>query len=162
MPDIRRLKTYCGLIREVNMAIWQFECYIIPKRNVDANIHPDYEEILSWGKQNSSIEKIDFLKKQKSWSNKISQYGKEDETCIEFFYENEILMEINCRLDLRSLSKRMLKNILDYVDRMDGMIFYENKIYYPNMDEVVELMKKSSANRFCQNPRNYIEKFSNN
>lgn len=147
---------------EINMAIWQFDCYIIPKRNVVVNTKLDYESILSWGKTNTSIEKIDFLEKQKSWSNKISQYGKEDETCIEFFYENGILKEIYCRLDLRSLSKEMLKNILDYVDVINGVIFYENKMYYPKIDEIIELMKKSAANRFCKNPRNYFEEISNN
>lgn len=67
------------------MAIWQFDCYIIPKKNVTANIGLESDEIFNWGNQSSTIEKIDFLEKQKSWSPKISQYGKSDETCIEFF-----------------------------------------------------------------------------
>lgn len=91
---------------EANMAIWQFDCYIIPKENVTANICLEGDEIFIWGRQSVPIEKIDFLEQQKSWSEKIFQYGKADETCIEFFYEKDILMEIYCRLDLRSLSKK--------------------------------------------------------
>lgn len=49
------------------------------------------DDILMWGMQNISLENIDFLEKQKSWSSKISQYGKEDETCIEFLYEKDFL-----------------------------------------------------------------------
>lgn len=142
------------------MAIWQFDFYIIPNKNATANIHLNCEEILIWGIQSEATEKIDFLEKQKSWSEKISQYGKEDETCIEFLYEKGILMEINCRLDLRSLSKKMLEKILDYVQKIDGMIFYENKIYYPNIDEIVEIMKKSKANKFCKSSRNYFEELN--
>lgn len=142
------------------MAIWQFDCYIIPKKNVLTNVCMDSDEILTWGTQSALIEKIDFLEKQKSWSSKISQYGKIDETCIEFFYEKGFLMEINCRFDLRSLSKKMLKEILDYVEKIEGMIFYEDKIYYPRLDVIIELMKNSKANKFCQNPINYFEELS--
>lgn len=69
--------------------------------------------------------------------------------------------EVSCRLDLRSLSKEMLRKILDYTKEMDGMIFYKNKIYPPNMEDIIELMKRSNANKFCQNPRNYFEEISN-
>jgi len=69
-------------------------------------------------------------------------------------------MEINCRFDLRSLSKKMLKEILDYVEKIEGMIFYEDKIYYPRLDVIIELMKNSKANKFCQNPINYFEELS--
>lgn len=139
------------------MAIWQFDCYIIPKKNVTANIGLESDEIFIWGKQTAAIEKIDFLEKQKSWSPKISQYGKSDETCIEFFYEKAILIEIYCRLDLRSLSKKILEKILGYAQEIDGMIFYENKIYTPKIDEIVEVLKKSNANKFCQNPPHFFE-----
>ena len=139
------------------MAIWQFECFIIPKKNVDANMHLDNEDVLSWGKQSTSIEYIDFLEKQKGWADKISQYGKEDETCIKFIYINDLLVEISCRLDLRTLSKEMLRKILDYINKIDGMILCENKVYYPNIEEIVELIKKSNANKFCQNPMNYFD-----
>ena len=107
------------------MAVWQFDCYIIPKKNVTANACLESDEIFIWGKQTVAIEKIGFLEKQKSWSPKISQYGKSDETCIEFFYENEILIEIYCRLDLRSLSKKILEKILGYAQEIDGMILMQ-------------------------------------
>ena len=142
------------------MAVWQFDCYIIPKKNVTANACLESDEILVWGKQTAAIEKIDFLEKQKSWSPKISQYGKSDETCIEFFYENEILIEIYCRLDLRSLSKKILEKILGYAQEIDGMIFNENKIYTPKIDEIVEVIKKSNANKFCQSPTWFFEEIS--
>lgn len=138
------------------MAIWQFDCYIAPGRNADNNIKLEMEEMVAWGKQDTSIERIDFLEKQESWSAEISQYGKEEETCIKFFYEDGVLEGINCRLDLRSLTKEMLERILDYVRKIEGFIFYDNKIFPPNIEEIVELMKCSNANKFCQNPMNYF------
>ncbi|MCM1091027.1 MAG: hypothetical protein NC092_00695 [Butyrivibrio sp.] len=144
------------------MAIWQFDFYIIPKKDMSENLFLDTDAILNWEMKGTSIEKIDFLEKQKSWSNKISQYGNCDETCIEFGYEEDILMTIFCRLDLRSLSKKMLEDIFDYVRGIDGMVFHEGKIYYPDIGAMIELIRKSEANRFCQNPMKYIEEISQN
>lgn len=145
------------------MAIWQVNCYIIPNKNAILFSNTEDERILCWGKQNQNIEKIDFIKKEKSWSNEISQYGKDSETCIEFLYENDILQEINCRLDVRSLSKKVLQSILDYTEKIDGLILYENKIYSPNIVEIIELIKKSRANKFCENPEKFlIENFDKN
>lgn len=142
------------------MAVWQFDCHIIPKKNVMKNISLLNDEILIWGKQSLAIEKIDFLKKQQSWSPKITQYGMMDETCIEFFYEKDILIEIYCRLDLRTLTKKMLEKILEYIQSINGMILYENKVYNPNMQELVEVLKKTSTYKFCQSPALFLEELS--
>lgn len=44
---------------------------------------------------------------------------------------------------------------------MEGMILYEGKIYAPKPDEIIELMKNSKANKFCQNPIKFFEKLPN-
>lgn len=54
----------------------------------------------------------------------------------------------------------MLEQILDYARNIERFIFYENKIFPPNIEEIVELMKCSNANRFCQNPMNYFDDVS--
>lgn len=139
------------------MALWQFDFYIVPRERCVIVEDLENEDILSWKQDNISLIRIDFLEKQTSWTKDIVQYGKEDETCIQFLYTDGILVEVNCRLDLRSISKKMLEKILAYIQKIEGMIFYEEKMYYPNIEEVVELMRKSKANEFCQNPRNYFE-----
>lgn len=143
------------------MAVWQFDFNVVPKEKSFIAEKICSEDILSWKQENISSVEINFLEKQTSWSKDIIQYGKEDETCIQILYEDEKLEEISCRLDLRSLSKKMLKEILDYVEKIGGMIFYEEKVYSPKLDEIIELMKSSNANKFCQNPINYFEKLSN-
>ena len=86
------MRTICSFRFDlIRGGIWQFDCYIIPKKNVITNVCLGSDDILMWGMQNISLENIDFLEKQKSWSSKISQYGKEDETCIEFLYEKDFL-----------------------------------------------------------------------
>lgn len=139
------------------MALWQFDFYIVPRERCVIVEDLENEDILSWKQDNISSIEIDFLEKEICWTEDIVQYGKADETCIQFLYEDEVLEEINCRLDLRSLSKKMLEKILDYVEKIEGMIFYEGKIYAPQIDEIIELMKSSKANKFCQNPVNFLE-----
>ena len=50
----------------------------------------------------------------------------------------------------------MLKEILDYVEKIGGVIFYEQKVYSPKFDEIIDLMKSSNANKFCQNSIKYL------
>lgn len=142
------------------MALWQFDFNIVPRERCAIVEDLSTEDILSWKQENISLVKIDFLEKETSWSKDIVQYGKADETCIQFLYEDEILEEISCRFDLRSLSKKMLKEILEYVKKIEGMIFYEGKIYPPSLGAIIELMKSSKAHKFCQNPINYFEELS--
>lgn len=143
------------------MALWQFDFYIVPREKSVIVEDLENEDILSWKQDDISLIEIDFLEKETSWTKDIVQYGKADETCIQFLYEDEVLEEINCRFNLRSLSKKMLEKILDYVEKKEGMIFYEGKIYAPQIDEIIELMKSSKVNKFCQNPINFFEKLSN-
>lgn len=139
------------------MALWQFHCYIIPRENRNLNEKSCDEDILSWKKHTIPTARIDFLEKQTSWTEDIVQYGKDDETCIQFLYEEGLLEEISCRLDLRSLSIKMLEQVMEYINKIEGMILYENKIYFSNINDMVELIKKSNANKFCQNPMNYFD-----
>lgn len=142
------------------MALWQFHCYIIPRENRNLNEKSCDEDILSWKKHAIPTARIDFLEKQTSWTEDIVQYGKDDETCIQFLYEEDLLEEISCRLDLRSLSIKMLEQVMEYINKIEGMILYENKIYFSNINDMVELIKKSNANKFCQNPMNYFDELS--
>ena len=142
------------------MALWQFDFYIVPRKRCVIAEDLDNEDILSWKQDEISSIEISFLERKTSWTEDIVQYGELDGTCIEFLYEDRKLEEISCRFDLRALSKNLLKEILDFVGKIDGMIFYEGKIYEPKLDEVVELMKNSKANKFCQNPINFFEELS--
>lgn len=139
------------------MALWQFDFYIVPRERCVIVENLESKDILSWKQNSISLIGIDFLEKKPSWTEDIVQYGKADETCIQFLYEDEALKEISCRFDLRSLSKKMLEKILDYIEQINGMVFYEGKIYAPKINEITELMKNSKANKFCQNPINFFK-----
>ena len=136
------------------MAIWRFQCNIIPARlNFDRLSH---DEMISWKGIPQPPHNLKFLEQEDSWSKDIIQYGKSDETCIEFIYIDNILDEISCRLDLRSLTKTNLISVIEYVQEIGAMFLVGDKIYSPRMEEIIGVMKKSRANRFCKNPVEYI------
>ncbi len=136
------------------MAIWQFKCNIIPSReNVD---ELSYNEILSWKGISCPTISINFLEQKKSWSTNIVQYGKIDETCIEFIYREDKLQEIFCRLDLRTLSKNDFIQVIKYVQDIKAWFLVENKIYLPKLEIMTEVMKRSQANQYCKNPLEYF------
>lgn len=136
------------------MAIWQFECKIIPLKE---NTHTLSEKkIHLWTGVKEPSYKIDFLQKEESWSKNIIQYGKIDETCIEFFYFNDELEEIICRIDLRSCTKEKILLVVEYVQNIDALFLVEDKIYFPKIETLLGLIKNSKAYRYCNNPIDFI------
>ena len=145
------------------MAIWQFEYMIIPKgRRVEECLE---DEIISWKGieiPDNAIKKIsELLPQEKSWSKDIEQYGSIEGTCIKFLYEDNSIVEINCRLDLRNLSKVILTEIIAFVDTIKGDILYQHSIYELKLDIILELMRNSEQAKFCSNPKEYLETINN-
>lgn len=136
------------------MAIWQFQCSIIPTRvNID---RLSRDEVISWKGVSQPSHEIEFLEQKKSWSKDIIQYGESDETCIEFIYIDNMLDEISCRLDLRSLTKTKLTSLIEYVQKIGAMFLVGDMVYSPKTEDILESMKNSKANQYCKNPVDFI------
>lgn len=141
------------------MAIWQFQCNIIPMRVNSDGLSRD--EVISWKGVSHPSHEIKFIEREQSWSEDIIQYGKSDETCIEFVYDNNMLDEINCRLDLRRLTKGMLVSLVKYVQEIDAMFLAGDIVCLPKIEEIIEVIKNSEANQYCKNPIDYILNLNN-
>lgn len=136
------------------MAIWQFQCNIIPTRiNID---RLSRDEMISWKGVSQPPHELKFLEQEKSWSRDIIQYGKSDETCIEFMYSDNMLDEISCRLDLRSLTKTNLISLIEYVQEIGALFLVGDRVYLPQIEDIIEILKNSRANQYCKNPVEYI------
>ncbi len=140
------------------MAIWQFQCNIIPIReNID---RLSRDEIITWKDIPQPVIEIDFLESEKSWSTNIIIFGNVDETCIEFFYDKNELDEIWCRLDLRTLTKEKLIKIIKYVQDIRAYFLVDDKIYQPQLEIMIAIMRQSTANQYCKNPLEYFRSSS--
>lgn len=139
------------------MAIWQFYCNIVSvTKSIDKLSH---DEMISWRDMPQPRIDIDFLQHEKSWAKNIVQYGNMDGTCILFIYHENNLEEIQCRIDLRTISKHIFGEIIVYVQSIKACFLIEDKIYPPETESIVKVMMQSKAYQYCQNPLEYFKSF---
>jgi hypothetical protein len=149
------------------MAVWTFDFYIIPesKFSVDNVNNDDFSEIISWIGFSVYKNQIDVVSSRfpasKSWSNDTIQLGESDSTHIQLFTENNNILEISCSIDLRSIAIPEIEVIVEFMQSINSVIFYENNFYESSMHNLINLIKQSSAFAFCKDPRGYLEKLDN-
>lgn len=156
-------KTIEDLLWRINMALWQLEFIIVPKDKLSYKNNTEEIDILNlWNgykiKENSIDEIEKALKRSKSWSEDIVQLGDISETVIELLYDNGMIDEINCRLDLRNINIRIVDTILSFISINNLAIIVDKKIYVdPNRELILEIIKESDAYRFIKNPEKFLE-----
>lgn len=67
-----------------------------------------------------------------------------------------MLDEINCRLDLRGFTKTKLILLFEYVQEIGAMFLVGDKNYAPKLENLLESMKNSKTNQYCNNPMKNI------
>ena len=134
------------------MAIWQLSFDVVDK-NKDSND----ENIRSWDTEPGNVYDITFLDKTKSWGKECELYGNPEKTCIKLTKENDRVVGIGVKLDIRELSEELIENVIKYIAGIDGKIFYKNEILSPSISELKAKIVKSDAFRFCVNPREFFE-----
>lgn len=151
------------------MATWQFAFSVVPEKaafvknnNNQYDLKSNgFDDAMSWNGyclSESSIEKIaETLKQTKSWSDSIRQFGCAEGTCVELFYDKNILLEISIRLDLRSLTSEILKMVIDFVKDNKALILTpQGVLIKPVLEDVVIEIKKSDAYSFVKNPQEFL------
>lgn len=150
--------TYYGAMntrRCKKMAIWQVDF------NVIENNKKCYDEdICYWESEPVNASNITFLNKCDSWSKDVIQYGDLQKTCIELLVESERIVEINVRLDLRTMTRDLLVNVIDYIVGLNANIYYNNEIFVPSVNNVCSIIINSRAYKYCDNPLRYIADMS--
>lgn len=135
------------------MALWQVNFNVVEKnREID-------DDILLWKRDVlKEAKKITFLE-DNSWSDSIIQYGKSDLTCIEICLDDnrKQVEEISVRVDLREPDASLIINILKYINQLEAVIYYDGKIYSPDITSMMEILSNSRAFKFCKSPYEYIE-----
>ncbi|WP_300383058.1 hypothetical protein [Clostridium sp.] len=145
------------------MALWQVEFMIIPKEKIIGNTNVQEINIADlWNgykiKENTinQVEKV--LKRNKSWSEDIVQLGDTSETVIEIVYDNDMIEEITCRLDLRNITKKIVETILNFIEINNLAVIVNNKIY-TNLTKglIIDIVNESDAYKFINNPEKFLE-----
>jgi phosphotransacetylase len=145
------------------MALWQTGFMMVPKDELHSNNNIECVDISSlWSGYNIKKESIDevekILKRTKGWSEDIVQLGDVSGTVIEIFYAENMIDEVTCRLDLRNINTKIIDSILNFMSTNNVAIIADNKVYLePNRESILEIIKKSDAYRFIENPQKFLE-----
>ncbi|MBT2655353.1 hypothetical protein J7E81_08895 [Bacillus sp. ISL-18] len=142
------------------MAVWQIQFFIVKGSNLTTEKRKP-EDILIWGDTpldgNSLLKLSKLLHRKKSWSDEIVLYGNEEESCLELFYEETVLSEISCRIDVRNVTIKILKGIIDFIVINNAKIFINNVYYPPTLENLVLIIKNSDAYKFCEDPSKFLD-----
>ena len=130
------------------MAIWQYTFFIIPNNNVSLdNFSPIIDEEglfndnLYWTNKETHIsffEEIgNIIPKNKSWSQQIVLFGKENTNCIEVYNENEYVTSVSFRVDFRTDYSSILKQIVSFLRKKDLLLIDEELKVVPLDFEII-------------------------
>lgn len=58
---------------------------------------------------------------------------------------------------MRTLTKDLLMNVIDYIIRLNANVYFQNKIVIPSVKNVCNIIINSNAYKYCNNPLSYID-----
>ncbi len=152
------------------MAVWQFKLELIPKKWAEDNNHDiksiyrddGYDTSIPW-KDNQPIKDpaylIDnLLPAVKSKFHDLKYWGDEKKSDAAIFYEEEMVVGITIRLDMRVDLLHLLPKIIEIANDLDCMIYLpnESKIINSNIFELNAAAKESNAMKFINNPEDFL------
>jgi hypothetical protein len=146
------------------MAVWQFDFFVVKseKAHCYEKIHSEkFDELISWEgfeiNENSLLDFSQVLSIEESWSKDILQFGKTDETCLILFNDENVLLEVSCRIDVRNLKSNQIDAVVQFIKRNDASIFVNGKIFVATYETLLMLIKQSNAYAFCKNPKDFFD-----
>jgi len=150
------------------MAIWQYHINVVPEEEIKSYFKSqdfirgeDIENIDWWKYRDLEIKQFIDLEKlfppQKSWSDEIIIYGKEDSNCIELLLsKNKKIEEISIRIDLREENQNIIELICNFFEKHHCLFLgFKGKIINPNIDQLISEIKNYNVYS------DFLEKLSN-
>ena len=130
------------------MAIWQCTLFLVPLKKEINCFDNDFEK---------SLEKIkSILPEKKSWCKDIKQYGNLDSSCLEICTNGDVIDDISLRIDLRNITPNDLKLICEFAKTNNLLFESNNKLFDSNLQNLISILKSSTANRFLTNSKEYL------
>ena len=137
------------------MAVWQICFYLI-----DRNRSISDTDVCYWDNEPDNVYNISFLPLIDGWSNDIIQYGDLQKTCIELLKENNKVIEISVRLDVRTTIVSQINCLVNYANSINAYVYYQGAVMIPSKDVFIKMIKQSDAYRFCKRPFMFISDIS--
>ncbi len=157
------------------MATWQFVIVLIPREwAVNAKYDPSglyrpdgYETEQTWKDSQPCHNFQECLSKilpaSKSWSDALLFWGDEKENDIQVGLENDVVLDIQVRIALNTDFKPLIIKLIEAANELDCVLFFPELHLISNATEteLIESILRSSASRFVNNPREYLNDLPN-
>lgn len=148
------------------MAAWQFDLHFIPKglSLPEVDSEGTFDDSFWWAQQQPrcSLDRLfgEILPPTPSWSSDLTQFGKEDETCIQVWRGNGEVSSIKARIDLRSVSIDIIENIVAAALLLQCRLYLPegHGVIEPEVDLLVSELRQSDAAAFVENPKGFLMK----
>lgn len=117
-----------------------------------ASLLPNYSEQLA-----------QFAPRTKSWSADIEIYGEEEGNCLKVSHDEERVVSVWVRIDLRQLDRSFIDGVLSFArSQQCHLVNIEGRLIAPELDSLRIALKDSRAYRFVANPQKYLEELKEN
>ena len=84
-----------------------------------------------------------------------------NDICVGFDHSTNKVEEVGCRLDLRKIDKGFVSKLLSLATRYDCLFMdRQGRLYEPTLENLVDAIRLSNANRFVEDPRQFLEDLS--
>ena len=142
-------------------------------QNGNLDKEPDFEDALTiswWSNLNLDINKLlptlQKIGKLQEWTaraNGLRRFGDTEANDISvcFDLKTNKVEELSCRLDLRQIDKDFTKKTLSLATQFDCLLMdKQGRIYEPTLENLVDAIQLSNANRFVEDPRLFLDDLS--
>ena len=151
------------------MALWQFKLWFVPSEFVGdrQTLEADECEDGAWDSTKQPV--ADFqsrltaiLPSQKSWHERLFQWGRQDGDLIEVWIEGEKVESISARIDCRNLNPQFMRQIFDLAHEWGFRLVYQRyRVVLPEeWDGFVRAVFDSPNLKFMQDPAEWIPKLA--
>jgi hypothetical protein len=135
---------------------------------------PDFEDALTiqwWIDLNLNLD--NFLPQLKTfgdvqcWTQNadgLMSFGDTETNDISVCFDitTKIVEEVSCRLDLRQLDKSFIDKVLSLATEFDCLLMdRQGRLYQPSIIALFDIIKLSNANRFVDDPEQFLKDLSN-
>ncbi|WP_421829162.1 hypothetical protein [Larkinella sp.] len=131
------------------MAIWQYQLFVIPGEEINSyfgdNLFIDnnaLNEINWWKYRQLTINNFNifksFLPLKQSWSSDIILFGDESSNCIELLMDNNIIVEISIRIDVRNNYKEFVLALCDFSQKYGCVLLNDTLKILSPIAELIE------------------------
>lgn len=148
------------------MAAWQFEVCLIPKSWSDLSrkgvssfydTEGNYDVSFAWKNiitNDVRGEIIKYYPLSKSWHKDLINFGYEERTDAQIWYEKDELENIQFRIDMRGNFILDIKQVVDIAKKLSCVFFIPSQkcIVEANVFEIISYAKKSNAYLFAKHP----------